>query len=99
MARNALPLSAGHFHPRVCPAHINVESLSRFRALTFEGAGRDGGVAKDRYLHVRILGALILSRLSSCERLSLVVNLTIELRTYELFGQQRDQLLDIICFL
>jgi len=59
LTRNTLPLTGRHLHPRVGPALIIIERLShRIGALTFEASGRDGRIAKYRYLHIVVRGAV-----------------------------------------
>jgi hypothetical protein len=63
MTRNTLPLTVGHLHPRIGPALMNIERLSRpIGALTFEASRRDGRIAKYRYLHILVLGTVIFGR-------------------------------------
>jgi hypothetical protein len=90
MTRNTLPFTAGHLHPRVGPPLIIIERLShRIGALTFEASGRDGRIAKYRYLHIILLGAVPFSVFVKGKRPGLIVDFPIGLRNHDLVGQQR----------
>ena len=90
MTRNTLPLSARHFHPRIGPAFMSIERLSRLiGALSVEDACGDGRITKYRYLDIFVLGTVIFGRFRVCQRLSFVPDFPIAPRNHELVGQQR----------
>src|SRR6202521_5136581 len=90
MTRNTLPLSVRHLHPCISPALMSIERLSRrIGALCFEDSRRDGRMAKCRYFHIFVLGAVIFGRFRCCQRLGLAGDFPIAPRTNELVGQQR----------
>jgi hypothetical protein len=90
MTRNTLPFTAGHLHPRVGPTLIIIERLShRIGALTFEASGRNGRIAKHRYLHIIVLSAVPFSLFVKGKRPCLVVDFPIGVRNHDLIGQQR----------
>jgi hypothetical protein len=87
---NTLPLTGRHLHPRVGPALTILERLShRIGAFTFEAPGRDGRIAKYRYLHIVVRGAVPFSVFVKRKRPSLVVDFPIGLRNHDLVSQQR----------
>jgi hypothetical protein len=63
MTRNTLPLTAGHFHPRISPTLMNIHRLSRrIGAPSLEDSRCDGRIAKDSYKYIFVLGADIFRR-------------------------------------
>ena len=90
MTRNTLPLSARHFHPRIGPAFMKIERLSRLiGTLGVEDACGDGRITKYRYLHIFVLGTDIFGRFRVCQRLGFVPDFPIAPRNHELVGHQR----------
>jgi len=97
MTRNTLPLTAGHFHPRIGPALMNIHRLSRrIGTLGTEDPRRDGRIAKYRYLHTFVLGTDIFSRFGCGQRLGLACDFSIARRIHELVRQQRGDKVRII---
>ena len=97
---NTLPLTGRHLHPRVGPPLIIIERLSHpIGALTSEASGRDGRIAKYRYLHIVVLGAVPFSLFVKRERPGLVVDFPIDLSNHDLVGQQRCDEIRIVCLL
>src|SRR5260370_9255735 len=100
MARNTLPFTAGHLHPRVGPPLIIIERLShRIGALTFEASGRDGRIAKYRYLHIFVLGAVPFSLFVKRKRPGLVLDFPIALRNHYLVVHPWRSYIGMICLL
>jgi hypothetical protein len=63
MTGDTLPLTVGHLHPRIGPALIHYEWLSRpIGALPFYATRGDGGIAKDRHLQIVVLDAVVFGR-------------------------------------
>ena len=58
MTRDTLPLTTGHFHPRISPTLMNIHRRSRcIGALSLEDSRCDGRIAKDSYNYIFVLGA------------------------------------------
>src|ERR1700751_127293 len=98
LTRNTLPLTVGHFYPRISPALVNIKSLSRrIGALSFETSGRDSRVAKNGNLHVCVLDTIPFHRLRLCQRLGLIRDFRIATRIHEFVSQKRSEHVRIVC--
>jgi hypothetical protein len=90
LTRNTLPFTAGHLHPRVGPPLIIIERLPHLiGALAFEASSRDGSVAKHRYLHIVVVGAVPFSAFVKGKRPGLVADFPVGFRNHDLVSQQR----------
>lgn len=71
----------------------------RIGALTNEPARRYGRITEYRYMHIFVFGAGPFGRLRISQRLGLVHEFPIAIRTHELVGQKRGDQVGIICLL
>jgi hypothetical protein len=100
LTRNTLPLAVGHLHPRIGPALMNIERLSRrIGALTFEASRRDGRIAEYCHFHIVVVGTVPFGLFISCQRLGLAGDFPIGLRNHDFVGQQWGDQVRIICLL
>jgi hypothetical protein len=100
MTCDTLPLSAGHFHPRIGPALINYKRLSRpIGPLTIEASRGDGRIPKDCYFQIRILGIVKFGCFNYCQCLGLGGDFPLAPCIHELVGQQWGEQVRITCLL
>ena len=69
---------------------MNIERLSRVRALAVVDSRGDGRIAKRGYLNIGILGAFPFGVFVFCKRLRLASEFAVTRRVRELVSQQRD---------